>query len=88
MMLVIYDSVYYICGNIFREYKTNQWQLKTSAFANDTAIYIGSNSSLAHLEAQLMHFEKATDIKYNKRKCMGIWLGYNNGNPRKPLGFK
>ena len=37
---------------------------------------------------QLMHFEKATDIKYNKTKCMGIWLGLNKGNPRKSLGFK
>ena len=24
-MPVIYDSVHYICGNIFREYKTKQW---------------------------------------------------------------
>ena len=40
-------------------------------------VYIGNNSSLAHLEMQLMYFEKATDIKYNKRKCMGIWLGSN-----------
>ena len=31
-------------------------ELKTSAFANDTTINIGSNSSLAHLETQLMHF--------------------------------
>ena len=63
-------------------------ELKTCAFADDTTIYIGSNSSLAHLETKLMHFEKATDVKYNKIKCMGIWLGSNKGNPRKPLGFK
>ena len=37
---------------------------------------------------QLMHLEKATDIKYNKTKFMGIWLGLNKGNPRKSLGFK
>ena len=47
-------------------------ELKTSPFVDDTKIYIGSNSSLALLETQLMHFEKATDIKYNKTKCMGI----------------
>ena len=37
---------------------------------------------------QLMHFGKTTDVKYNKTKCMRIWLGSNKGNPRKPLGFK
>ena len=63
-------------------------ELKNSAFADDTTIYIVSNSSLAHLEMQPMHFKKATDIKYNKTKCMGIWLGSNKGNPRKPLRFK
>ena len=45
-------------------------KLTTSAFANDITIYIGDNSSLAHLETLLMHFEKATDIKYNKTKSM------------------
>ena len=63
-------------------------ELKTSAFANDTTIYIGNNSSLAHLETWLMHFEKVTDIKYNKTECMRIWLGSNKDNPRKPLGVK
>ena len=63
-------------------------ELGTSAFVDDRKIYIGSSSSLAHLETQLMYFEKATDIKYNKTKCMRIWLGSNKGNPRKPLGFK
>ena len=58
-------------------------ELKTSAFADNTTIYIENNSSLAHLETLLMHFEKATDIKYNKATCMGIWLGSN-----KPLGFE
>ena len=62
-------------------------ELKTSAFANDTTIYKGNNSSLAHLETQLMHFEKATDIRYNKTKCMGIFLESNKGNPIKSLGF-
>ena len=63
-------------------------ELKTSVFVGDTTIYIINDSSLAHLETQLMHFEKTTDIKYNKTKCLGIWLGSNKGNPRKPLGFK
>ena len=67
---------------------TGKKELKNSAFADDATIYTGSNSSLAHLEMTPMHFEKATDIKYNKTKCMGIWLGSNKGNPRKPLGFK
>ena len=63
-------------------------KLKISAFADDITIYTRSNSYLAHLETQLKHFEKVTDIKYNKTKCMGIWLGSNKGNPKKPLGFK
>ena len=29
-------------------------EVKTSAFADDTIIYIGSNCSIAHLEMQLM----------------------------------
>ena len=60
--------------------------LKTSAFAR--TIYIGNNSSLANLETQLMHLEKATDIKHCETKCKGIWLGSNKGNPRKPPWFQ
>ena len=63
-------------------------ELKTSAFANDTTIYIGNNSSLTHLKMQIRHFEKATDIRYNKTKCMEIWQECKKGNPRNPLGFK
>ena len=33
-------------------------------------------------------FEKATDIKYNKTKFIGMWLGSNRGNNTKPVGFK
>ena len=46
------------------------------------------NISLAHLETQLKYFEKATDIKYNKTICTGIWLGSIKGNLRKPLDCK
>ena len=31
---------------------------------------------------------KASDIKYNKTKCIRIWLAPIKSNPRKPLGFK
>ena len=70
-------------NNSIKDIVIGKKELKTSDFANDTTIYIGNNSSLAHLETQLMHFEKATDIKYNKTKCMGIRPGSNKGNPRK-----
>ena len=50
-------------------------KVKISAFADDITV--------AHLETQLMHFEKATDIKYNNTKFMGIYLGSNKGNPGK-----
>ena len=63
-------------------------KLKISAFANDTAIYIGNNSCQTHLEIQLMHFEKSTYIKYNKTTCMEICLGSKKFDRRKPLGFK
>ena len=54
-------------NNSIKDIVIGKKELKTSDFANDTTIYIGNNSSLAHLETQLMHFEKATDIKYNKK---------------------
>ena len=63
-------------------------ELKTSVFDDYVTIHIGSNSFLVHLGMQLMHFEKTTDIKYNKTKFMGIWLGLNKGIPRISLGFK
>ena len=94
----LYVILYAVFAKIFLEHiRQNNFikgivigekELKTSVFADDTTIYIGSNSSLTHFETQLMHFEKATDIKYNKTICMGIWLGPNKGNQRKPLGSK
>ena len=96
-MPLTYDSVHYICVKIFKEYNTNndikgivigEKELKITSFGDDTTMYIGNNSCLAHLEMQLTYFEKVTDMKYNKTKCMGIWLGSNKGNPRKLLGFK
>ena len=33
-------------------------EMKTSAFADDATAYIRNNSSLAHLENLLMHFQK------------------------------
>ena len=65
-----------------------QKELKISAFFDNTTIYTGNNSSLTHLKMQLMHFENANDIKYNKTKCMGIWLRSSKGDRRKTLGFK
>ena len=63
-------------------------ELKTSAFADDTTIYIGNNSSITRLEMRLMHLEKGTGIKYNKTKYKGKWLGFNKGHSGKPQGLK
>ena len=52
------------------------------------SIYLGDNSTFKHLETQLKPFEKATNIKYNKTKCTGMWLGSNRANNTKPMGFK
>ena len=94
----LYVILYAVFAEIFLEHiRQNNFikgivigekELKTSVFADDTTIYIGSNSSLTHFETQLMHFEKANDIKYNKTVCMGIWLGPNKDNQRKHLGSK
>ena len=65
-----------MASKVIDEIVINEKELKTSAFADHTTIYIGRNSSLAHLETQLIHFE-AADIKYNKTKCMGKWPGSN-----------
>ena len=65
-----------MASKVIDEIVINEKELKTSAFADHTTIYIGRNSSLAHLETQLIHFE-AADINYNKTKCMGIWPGSN-----------
>ena len=61
-----------MASKVIDEIVINEKELKTSAFADHTTTYIGRNSSLAHLETQLIHFE-AADIKYNKTKCMGKW---------------
>ena len=57
-------------NNGIKDIVIGEKELKTSAFLDDTTIYIGSNSSLAHLETQLMRFEKTSDIKFSKTKCM------------------
>ena len=68
--------------------KIGQKEIKISAFADDTVVYIGDNKALKHLQKQLNIFEKATDVKYNKTKCMGLWLGSNKGNTSEPMGFQ
>lgn len=66
----------------------SQKETKISAFADDTTIYIGENSSFTYLQAQLQDFERFAGIKYNRNKCVGMWLGVNRDNTDKPLGFK
>ena len=68
--------------------KRDQREIKTSAFTDDTTLYWGDNKALKHLQIQLNLFEKATNIKYNKTKCIGMWLGSNRGNTMEPMGFK
>ena len=66
----------------------SQKETKISAFADDTTIYIGENNSFTYLQAQLQDFERFAGIKYNRNKCVGMWLGVNIDNADKPLGFK
>ena len=64
-----------------------QKELKISAFADDTTLYLGDNTSFSHLKSQLRDFELFTGVKYNRKKCFGLWLGKNRYNIEKPLGF-
>ena len=64
-----------------------QKEIKISAFADDTTLYLGDNTSFSHLKSQLRDFELFTGVKYNRKKCFGLWLGKNRYNIEKPLGF-
>ena len=68
--------------------KVSETEIKISAFADDTTLYIGENDSLIHLQSQLQDFELFAGVKYNREKCVGMWLGINIDNTEKPLGFK
>ena len=65
----------------------SQKDIKVSAFADDTTLYIGENSSFIHLQAQLQDFELFAGIKYNRKEGVGMWLQVNIGNKEKPLSF-
>lgn len=65
-----------------------QKEIKISAFTDDTTLYIGENSSFIHLQKLLQDFELLAGIKYNRNKCVGVWLGVNIDNTEKPLRFK
>ena len=55
-------------------------EIRLSAFADDTTLYIGENTSLIHLQNQLQDFELFASVKYNRDKCIGMWLGANIDN--------
>ena len=65
-----------------------QKEIKISAFGDGTILYIGQNSSFIHLQKQLQDFELFAGIKYNRNKCVGMWLRVNIDNTEKPLRFK
>ena len=67
--------------------KIGQKEIKISAFADDTTLYLGNNTSFPHLKSQLHEFELFAGVKYNRKKCFGLWLGKNRYNIEKPLGF-
>ena len=62
-------------------------EIKVSAFADDTTLYIGDNRSFPHLKKQLQEFEMFAGVKYNRKKCFGLWLGKNRYNIDKPMDF-
>ena len=68
--------------------KISETEIKISAFANDTTLYIGDNNSFVHLEHQLQDFELFATAKHNRDKCVGKWLGVNIINTEKLLGLK
>ena len=64
-----------------------QKEIKVSAFADDTTLYIGDNRSFPHLKYQLRKSELFAGVKYNRDKCFGLWLGNNRHNIEQPLNF-
>ena len=64
-----------------------QKEIKVSAFADDTTLYIGDNRSFPHLQHQLRQFELFAGVRYNRNKCFGLWLGNNRYNVEQPLNF-
>ena len=64
-----------------------QREIKVSAFADDTTLYIGDNRSFPHLKYQLQESELFAWVKYNRDKCFGLSLGNNRYNIEQPLNF-
>ena len=64
-----------------------QKEIKVSAFADDTTLYIGDNRSFPHLKYQLQESELFAWVKYNRDKCFGLSLGNNRYNIEQPLNF-
>lgn len=67
--------------------EVNEKEIKASAFADDTTVYLGNNRSIEALGEQLREFENNTGVKYNKNKCIGLWLGENIDNTITPIGI-
>lgn len=63
-------------------------EIKISASADDTTLYIGDNRSFPYLQNQLQDFGQFLGVKYNRNKCFGMWFGVNIDNREKPMGFK
>ena len=49
-----------------------------------TQLYTGSFS---HLKNQPQEIELFVGVKYNRKKCLGLWLSKNRYNRERPLGF-
>ena len=63
--------------------KIGQKEIRVSAFADDTTLSIGNNTSFPHLKPQLQEFEIFAGVKDNCKKCFGLWLGKNRYNIQK-----
>ena len=70
-----------------KEITVAQKEFKVSAFADDTTLYVGDNKSFPHLKHQLQEFELFAEVKYNRDKCFGLWLGKNKYIIEQPLDF-
>ena len=67
--------------------KVSQTEIKISAFADDTTLYIGENTSPIHLQNQVQDFELFAGVKYKREKCVGMWLQVNIVNTDESIGF-
>jgi exonuclease III len=61
--------------------------VKLSQYSDDTTIFVGQNSDFNRLHLTLENFQKASGLKINKEKSVGLFLGSWKDRNDQPLGI-